>query len=66
MNFYHLKTFLWGFAGGAVVGNPPASAGGTGSSPGPGGSHMPQISWARAPRLLSLRATATEPMCHNC
>ena len=30
-----------GFPGGAVVGNPPAKAGDTGSSPGPGRSHMP-------------------------
>ena len=30
-----------GFPGGAVVKNPPASAGDTGSSPGPGRSHMP-------------------------
>ena len=30
------------FPGGAVVKNPPANAGDTGSSPGPGGSHMPQ------------------------
>ena len=29
-----------GFPGGAVVENPPANAGGTGSSPGPGRSHM--------------------------
>ena len=29
------------FPGGAVVKNPPASAGDTGSSPGPGRSHMP-------------------------
>ena len=29
------------FPGGAVVENPPASAGDMGSSPGPGGSHMP-------------------------
>ena len=36
-----IKT-VWGFPGGAVVGNPPANAGDTGSSPGPGGSHMPQ------------------------
>ena len=34
----------WGFPGGAVVKNPPASAGNTGSSPGPGGSHMPRSS----------------------
>ena len=31
-----------GFLGGAVVKNPPANAGDTGSSPGPGRSHMPQ------------------------
>ena len=30
-----------GFPGGAVVRNPPANAGDTGSSPGPGRSHMP-------------------------
>ena len=30
-----------GFLGGAVVKNPPANAGDTGSSPGPGRSHMP-------------------------
>ena len=33
----------------------PANAGDTGSSPGLGGSHMPQSSWAREPQLLSLR-----------
>ena len=31
---------LWGFPGGAVVKNPPANAGDTGSCPGPGRSHM--------------------------
>ena len=30
------------FPGGAVVKNPPASAGDTGLSPGPGRSHMPR------------------------
>ena len=30
----------WGFPGGAAVKNPPADAGDTGSSPGPGRSHM--------------------------
>ena len=30
------------FPGGAVVGNLPANAGDTGSSPGPGRCHMPQ------------------------
>ena len=33
---------LWDFPGGAVVENPPASAGDTGSIPGPGRSHVPQ------------------------
>ena len=48
------------FPGGAVVKNLPASAGDTGSSPGPGRSHMPRSNWAREPQLLSLRATTTE------
>ena len=45
----------WGFPGGAVVENPPANAGDTGSSPGLGRSHMPRSNWAREPQLLSLR-----------
>ena len=44
-----------GFPGGAVVENPPANAGDTGSSPGLGGSHMLRSNWAREPQLLSLR-----------
>ena len=32
----------------------PAGAGDTGSSPGLGGSHVPQSGWAREPQLLSL------------
>ncbi|KAJ8785661.1 hypothetical protein J1605_007258 [Eschrichtius robustus] len=44
-----------GFPGGTVVENLPANAGDTGSSPGPGRSHMPQSNWAREPQLLSLR-----------
>ena len=36
------KHYQWGFLGGAVVKNPPANAGDTDSSPGPGRSHMPQ------------------------
>ncbi|KAJ8796977.1 hypothetical protein J1605_001787 [Eschrichtius robustus] len=47
------------FPGGAVVKNPPANAGDTGSSPGPGRSHMPRSNKARA-QLLSQRATVTE------
>ena len=50
-----------GFPGGAVVENPPANAGGTGSSPGLGRSHMPQSNEARAPQLLSLRSRARKP-----
>ena len=52
-----------GFPGGTVVKNPPANAGDTGSSPGPGGSHMPRSNEAHAPQLLSLHATTTEPAC---
>ena len=36
------KECSWGFPGGAVVKNLPASAGDTGSSPGPRTSHMPR------------------------
>ena len=36
------KEWPEGFPGGAVVRNPPANAGDTGSIPGPGRSHMPQ------------------------
>ena len=37
-----LKIVLLDFPGGTVVKNPPANAGDTGSSPGPGRSHMPR------------------------
>ena len=50
-----LKKKMLGFPGGAVVENPPANAGDTGSSPGLGRSHMPRSNWAREPQLLSLR-----------
>ena len=40
LNGYKNKTH--GFPGGAVVKNPPVNAGDTGSSLGPGRSHMPQ------------------------
>ena len=39
---YQLKLRVRDFPGGAVVKNPPASEGDTGSSPGPGRSHMPR------------------------
>ena len=45
----------WDFPGGAVVKNPPANAGDTGSSPGPG-------SISHAAEQLSLCATTTEPV----
>ena len=37
----HFKKDWWDFPGGTVVKNLPANAGDTGSSPGPGRSHMP-------------------------
>ena len=55
-----IKKCSWDFPGGAVVKNPPANAGDTGSSPGPGRSHMPRSNEAREPQLLSPRATTTE------
>ena len=55
------KMTIGGFPGGAVVKNPPANAGDTGSSPGPGRSHMPRSNEARAPQLLSLCSRACEP-----
>ena len=45
----HLKDQHGGFPGGSVVKNPPANAGDMGSSPGPGGSHMPWSNYAREP-----------------
>ena len=39
---YNYKNTFWDFPGGAVVKNPPASAGDMGSSPSPGRSHMPR------------------------
>ena len=49
------------FPGGAVTGRPLANAGDMGSSPGPGGSHIPWSGWARAPQLLGLRSRAHKP-----
>ena len=43
INYTSIKKWLReGFPGGAVVKNPPATAGDSGLSPGPGRSHMPQ------------------------
>ena len=44
-----------------MVKNPPANAGDTGSSPGPGRSHMLRSNIARAPQLLSLSSRPCEP-----
>ena len=52
---------IGGFPGGAVVKNPPAKAGDTGLSPGPGRSHTPQSNSAHSPQLLSLHSRAQEP-----
>ena len=52
------------FTGGTAVKNPPANAGDTGSSPGPGRSHMPQSNQACVPQLLSLCSRA-QPPSHN-
>ena len=60
-----IKLGVKGFPGGAVVKNPPANAGDTGSNPGQGRSHMLWSNKARAPQLLSPRATTTEPTYHN-
>ena len=40
--FTTIRLIIGGFAGGTVVKNPPANAGDTGLSPGPGRSHMLQ------------------------
>ena len=56
-----LLRILWDFPGGTVVKNPPANAGDTGLSPGPGRSHMQQSNQAGAPQLLSLCFRAHEP-----
>ena len=58
---HHERNPTLGFPGGTALGSPPANAGDTGSSPGPGGSRMPWSSWAREPQLLGLRSRAREP-----
>ena len=55
-----IQEYYVGFPGGAVVESLPANAGDAGSSPGPGGSHMPWSRWAREPQLLSPCTTTTE------
>ena len=41
-NAFKVNTKMLGFPGGTVVKNPPAGAGDTGLSPGPGRSHTPR------------------------
>ena len=60
IEYGYLEIGIWDFSGGTVVKNPPANAGGTGSSPGPGRSLMPRSNESSEPQLLSLHATATE------
>ena len=55
------KNIIGGFPGGTVVKNPPANAGDTCLSPGPGRSHMLWSNKACAPQLLSLHSRAREP-----
>ena len=52
-----------GFPGGAVAKNPPANAGDTGSSPGPGRSHMPWSNKAHEPQLP--KPVRLEPVLRN-
>ena len=59
---FSLKRYTKGFPGGAVVKNPPANAGDTGLSPGPGSSHMLWSNQARVPQLLTC---TLEPASHN-
>ena len=56
----YLKTVILGVPGSSGVKSLPASAGDTGSIPGPGKSHMLRSSWARAPQLLNLSSRAHE------
>ena len=60
-NSQELKIESGDFPSGAVVKNPPANAGDTGSRPGPGRSHMPRSDYVPEPQLLSLRSRAHAP-----
>ena len=51
------------FPGGAVVKNPPANAGDTGSNPGPRRSHMLRSNKAHVPQLL--KPAHLEPVLRN-
>ena len=58
-----VKSDSEGFPGGTVVTNPPANAGDTGLSPGPGRFHMLRSNKARVPQLL--KPASLEPMLRN-
>ena len=60
-NMWSKKMKTREFPGGAAVKNPPANVGDTGSSPGPGRSHVPGSNEAHVPQLLSLCSRACEP-----
>ena len=57
------KIGSWDFPGGAVVKNLPANSGDTGSSPGPGRSHVPQRDKTHVPQLL--KPARLEPVLRN-
>ena len=58
-----LKNCNRDFPGGAVVKNWPVNAGDTGSSPGPGGPHMPRSNEVHEPQLQ--KPECLDPMLHN-
>ena len=60
---FSLKAQWPGFPGGTVVKNPPANAGDTGSSHGPGRSHRLWSNWAHVDNYW---ACTLEPVSHNC
>ena len=65
VNFVHLAGWLdhekHGFPGNSRVNDPPASAGDTGSIPGPGRSHVPVNDQARGPQEKPLQGEAGSP-----
>ena len=60
LGHFVVYTVFKDFPGGPADRSPPANAGDTGSSPGPGGFHMPPSDQAFVPQLLSLRAAIAE------
>ena len=60
LGHFVVYTIFKEFPGGPADRSPPANAGDTGSSPCPGGFHMPPSDQAFVPQLLSLCAAITE------